>query len=213
VVLFVVLLPACLTLIGCGKPGDKTAGPTSGAKPIPEAKSVFKSPAELFAGIPEDARPLGGANGAGQRQAANTWIAQNRAGHRIEWTATIQSVSNKEGMVHFSLEGVKRTAPGENGRSAEGWAWEAPFAFAPEKCQTMITGIECGLVDARTAQKLAEWQGKKALLQGLITRIEFFDGDKASDTGALLYCRLEVALRLIDGYAPPLKRPSMKPGG
>jgi hypothetical protein len=203
-----VLTPlACLVWTGCtggskGEPENPSLSERPGFKP--PVQSVFKSPAELFAGIPEDAYPQGGANGA--RQAAVAWFAKNRAGHLIEWTATIKDVSlDKDSqMVTVVL------SPEGKADAAAGWSWDKAVPIRTETCQTMIHRIVCGQVTAVTAKKLGEWQGKKVSLRALITSVGFDVCGKGADPGPTVCCQLDVALHSIDGYVPPVQKPSMR---
>jgi hypothetical protein len=195
---------ACLFLPGCA---DGTrVGHGAPTPPVKSEIQVYTSPAELLAGMSEDAYPRAGAGGARDLKAADEWVARNRAGQRIEWTATVRAVSVGEGdrIVCLSLEGEEPTSPAGVG----GWPWGEPVPLAGEKCQVRITRVACGPVGPATAKKVGEWQGKKATLRALLTSVSF-----GPDTGAPLSCRLEVALQAIDGYVPAVQKQSMSPKG
>jgi hypothetical protein len=194
---------AGLSLAGCVD-GNRV-GHGAPTPPVKAEIRVYKSPAELFADMPQEAYPKGG---AGERKAADEWVARNRAGQEVEWTATVKGVSvgQEDRIVRISLEGEEPTAAAGDGARTSGWPWGEPFAFDAEKCQTRITRVACGPVSAGTAKKLGEWQGKEVKLRALVTRVEF-----GSESGRPLGCYLEVALRAIDDYVPTVQKESMRP--
>jgi hypothetical protein len=179
----------------------------------PDGK-VYKSAAELFEGMPEDAHPKGGADATPERAAAREWMKKNRAGRDLEWTATVKDVSIDEAdgrfVVRFDLDVVRCVDIQSDDRLY--LYWGKPIGFGKDKCQpTIAGGYSFGPVAAATAKKLREWKGKKATFRATITAVEFEDGKNGrvinpSDLSPppACYAIVRITPPTIDGYAPQL---------
>lgn len=83
--------------IGCGpsKPSEESGVPPSGktgesVKPLTKEK-VFRTSADLFAGMPKEAYPKSGPGAGIERAAALDWFKENIVGHSVEWTAKVDN--------------------------------------------------------------------------------------------------------------------------
>jgi hypothetical protein len=167
---------------------------------------VYKSPAELFAGMPKDARPKAGKAGTPERAAATAWMRKNRVGQQVEWVATIAEVVIEE----------RRQAPGTflvllSPPRFQTWALGDAFPFGADKCRVRIlvrmaeglygSYLSFSPVSAATAKTLREFKGKQVAVRGTITDAQFGVNPSADK---FLWCSLRVTFVSIGGYVLPL---------
>ncbi len=126
---------------------------SSGGTPTtkePEHDSVFRTPEELFARMPEDSRPKSGPDGGIERAAAKKWANANLAGRTIEWTALVGSVE-VQGEDPFTITARLSPREGFDNQNYSGATPSLPFGNAfslgDQVCLVRIAGDQHKIAD------------------------------------------------------------------
>jgi hypothetical protein len=219
------LFPLVLASAGCsgGSPITRTK-PDTPASSRKRGSSyydkVYRSAAELVAGMPKESQPRGGADYAPERKLANDWLAENRISQQIEWTAGVKDVvlteTNGSFRVRLVLEGVR--AFGSDGQARCYLDWGDAVAVGGEKFQARISvphdggdprnqGWKYSPVDARSAQKARGWKAKKDVtLRAVISGARFvYPPPQAAGepSDGMMMLEISVSTPSVDGYSPP----------
>ncbi len=225
-----VVLLLALSLTGCTERAEPRPGPVQEGKegrkenqPGKLAAKVYKSPAELFAGIPKDAQPRLGDDSEPERVACRNWLKKHRVGEMVEWKATIGliKIDDGKGQEGAFLVAMQMIKPHEGiDDPPYVWSWGKPVLFGRDACQVSLdvpdkgqdravsdyAAIYYGPVDSDTAKKLRGWKDKVVTLRATIldATVRIVRQDKKSEPPDSLHCILAISNPTIDGYSPPI---------
>lgn len=190
-------------------PADKKQGPIADPTPAKQMP-LYKTPAELFSGMPKEWYPLADRqiSGTPARLKAAEWLRNNRANHQVEWTSTVKDVvvSGKGDDLTAILVPAEFSAK-DLGSIGAFVRWGEPFRFN-DNCQTLLSlyprGDHYGFiyepVSAAMAAKLKAKTGKAVTLRASIVLPEF--ASNLSNINLPLYCKLSITPPTVDGEAP-----------